>query len=204
MKKKKMKIIFGLILIVLFALLAFCIKDIYKSLKNTEEVKTIMEIKDYGYTLNDNDSPYFKDLFEKLNDVLTKEEISEEEYASLVGQLFVTDFYSLQYVLSKSDVGGQQFVAADYRDLFVKFARDSIYSNVESNIYGKRNQELPNVKKVEVSNVKKEAYEGEKLSDENAYYITLDITYDEDLEYDSKVELVLIHNGKKLEVVKVN
>ena len=35
-----------------------------------------------------------------------------------------------------------------------KKAKDTIYAYVKSNVYGKRNQELPNVKEVEVTKIR--------------------------------------------------
>lgn len=202
-KKKVVKILFAIILIVLFGLLFVGVKNIYDTL-NTEGVKTLSTIEGYNYNLNENDSPYFKKLFKKLQETLTQEEVDEEEYAKLISQMFVVDFYSLEYVTSRNDVGGIQFVYADSINDFTKKAKDTIYLGVESNVYGKRKQELPNVKEVEVDNIKTESYQGQKVSDEKAYYVDLKIEYDENLGYDEKASLVIIHKDNKLEIVKVN
>ena len=183
-KNRKLKIIFIVVLLGLFALLFYGAKDIYD-------------------TLNENDSPYFKKLFEKLKDVLESDEVDEEEYATLMSKLFVVDFYSLKYAISKSDVGGIQFVYSDYQDTFTTKAKDTVYAYVKSNVYGKRKQDLPNIKSIKVTNIEQKEYDGDKVQDDEAYYVELEITYDEDLDYPTTASLILVHDDKKLEVVEM-
>lgn len=203
-KNKKFKYIFILILIVLFILLFVGVKNIYDTLSNNTQVKTLMTIDKYGYTLNENDSPYFKKLFETLKENLESEKVDEEEYAKVMSQLFVTDFYSLKYAISKSDVGGLQFVYSDYQSSFTTKAKDTVYAYVKSNVYGKRKQELPNIKNIEIDNIEQKEYEGDTISDDEAYYVDLKITYDQDLDYPEEVSLVLVHSNDKLEIVKMD
>ncbi len=203
-KNKKFKYIFILVLIVLFILLFVGVKNIYDTLSNNTQVKTLMTIDKYGYTLNENDSPYFKKLFETLKENLESEKVDEEEYAKVMSQLFVTDFYSLKYAISKSDVGGLQFVYSDYQSSFTTKAKDTVYAYVKSNVYGKRKQELPNIKNVEVDDIEQKEYEGDTISDDEAYYVDLKITYDQDLDYPEEVSLVLVHSNDKLEIVKMD
>lgn len=199
--KKYTKFLLPIILVVLFILLFFCLKDIYNSLKSNETVKTLDSIENYNYTLNEQDSDYFENLFKELKNTLENEELDEEKYASLVSQLFITDFYSLEYALSKSDIGGLQFVYDEYRDTFSLKAKETVYAYVESNIYGKREQELPNVTNVEIANIEQKEYSGKKEKDEEAYYVDLEITYEKDLDYPTSCSLILIHHDNKLEIV---
>ena len=209
MKKIKLKYVIIFVLIVIFVLLFLGIKNIYDSL-NTEGVKTLMTIEKYGYTLNENDSPYFKELFEELKENLESDDIDEKAYAESISKLFTVDFYSLKYAVSKSDVGGLQFVYTDYQTTFKTKAKDTVYAYVESNVYGKRKQTLPNVKNVEIKNIEQKEYESEKeyndelVKDEEAYYVDLEITYDKDLDYPEKVSLVIVHKDDKLEIVKMD
>ena len=202
--KKKLKYIFILVLIVLFILLFIGIKNIYDTLSNNTQVKTLMTIDKYGYTLNENDSPYFKKLFESLKANLESDEPDEEEYAKVMSKLFVTDFYSLKYAISKSDVGGIQFVYSSYQSSFTTKAKDTVYAYVKSNVYGKRKQDLPNIKSIEIDNIEQKEYEGDTISDDEAYYVDLKITYDQDLDYPEEVSLVLVHSNDKLEIVKMD
>ena len=205
MKKRfKLKHLFIIILVALLVFLVFSIKSIYDSIKGSGEVKTLMTIDGYGYTLNENDSEYFKSLFEELKKCLESDNVDEEEYASLISKIFVTDFYSLKYAISKSDVGGVQFIYTDSQSSFTKKAKDTIYAYVKSNVYGKRNQELPNVKEVEVTNIEQDEYKGDKLKDDKAYIVDLKLTYDEDLDYPDEVKLILAHVSEKLEIVKID
>ena len=163
-----------------------------------------MTIDKYGYTLNEYDSDYFKSLFEELKKCLESDEVDEEEYAKLLSSLFVTDFYSLEYAISKSDVGGIQFVYTDYQSSFTKKAKDTVYAYVKSNVYGKRNQELPNVKEVEVKSIEKDNYKGNKIQDKEAYTVELNVIYEKDLDYPNTVTLTLAHVSDKLEIVKMD
>ena len=69
--------------------------------------------------------------------------------------MFIADFFNLDNKISKNDVGGKEFVYSNYQTDFEKFAMDSMYKSVENDVYGKRNQELPIVTKVEVTKVNK-------------------------------------------------
>lgn len=201
--KNKIKWILPFLLIILFILLFFCLKDIYNSLKQDNTVKTLDSIENYNYTLNENDSSYFKELFKELKDNLEGDEIDEEEYASSVSKLMIVDFYSLKYAVSKSDIGGLQFVYDKYRDSFSMKAKDTIYAYVESNIYGKRAQNLPDVKNVEITNISKKEYTGKNEQDDEAYYVDVEITYEEDMDYPTECSLIWIHHNEKLELVQM-
>lgn len=201
--KNKARRILPILLVVLFILLFFCLKDIYQSLKKDTTVKTLDSIENYNYTLNENDSEYFKKEFKNLKKILESDSIVEEEYASALSKLFTIDFYSLNDAISKSDVGGIQFVYDEYRDSFLTKAKDTIYNYVESNLYGKRTQELPEVKEVEVTNIEKKEYDGEKEQDDDAYYVDVTITYEKDLDYPTECSFIWIHHNNKLELVEM-
>ena len=133
-KKRKLKtsLIITLLLIAVVLIMAYCVNDIIGSLKSDGEkkVEVLESIKGYDYELNENDSKYFKELFKQLKKELESDNVDEEEYASLLAKLFVTDFYSLEYSINKNDVGGKQFVYKDYQEDFVKYAKDTVYNTV--------------------------------------------------------------------------
>lgn len=189
-----------------FVILLLCLNDIYQSLKsgNSKQVEILSTIESYGYTLNENDSAYVKQLFKELKKELSKETIDEENYASLLSQLFVADFYSLKQAINKNDIGGTQFVYESYQNDFVQKAKNGVYANIENNIYGTRKQELPLVSVVEVTNINQVEYEGENASDEKAYRVELYVTYEAELEYPPHVTLTLIHANHKLQIVKMS
>ena len=205
-KVKKFRLIMTIIFVILFILLAISTMDIINSLKsNDKKIEILDTIKGYDYSLNEYDSAYFKKVFKKLKKELENKKVDEEKYAKLVSELFVIDFYSLDDALNKNDVGGIQFVYKDYQSDFVKYAKDTIYKYVDNNIYGDRKQKLPKVDSVEVTEVKQDKVSFENdVTDEKAYYINVTISYDKDLEYQKNIELILIHNDKKLEIAKLS
>lgn len=209
MKKKKQinfKTILIVVLVILFICLGLCIKDIIGVLNNsTKQVEILANIEGYDYSLNENDSEYFKEKFMLLKDELKKDKINEENYASLVSELFVIDFFSLDSSLNKNDIGGIQFIYKDYQSDFVNYAKDGIYKYVENNIYNDRKQELPLVKNTEIKSI--EEQEGtfkNDVDDDKAYVVKVLIEYEKDLEYPKEVELTVIHSNNKLEIAKMN
>lgn len=206
MKEKKRRIktgpIVGLFLIFIFGILIYCVFELLGSLKTDEpkEIKIVNQIESYKYSLDENDSAYVSDVFIKLKEELEKEEKEEEKYASLLSQIFLADFFTLNSATNKNDIGGTQFVLSTYRDSFIKKAKDTVYRYVENNLYNDRQQELPIVSKVDVKKIEKKAYTTDKLTDANAYYVTCEIHYKEELGYQVYANLVLVHNDNKLEV----
>lgn len=207
-KKRKINVKRVLILIILLVLIVagvvLGINKLTKGKEKTKEIKEVASIDAYGYTLREDATKYYKGLFQKLEKVLNEKEIDEEEYSSLVAQMFIADFFNLDNKISKNDVGGKQFVYSNYQSDFEKFAMEAIYKSVESNVYGERNQELPVVKEVEVSKVKNSSYKYGDNTDENAYVYNFNISYEEDMEYQTEGSLTLIHNGNKIEVAQMS
>ena len=200
MKKKQKLMLLVIILIVI--LLVFLLIPKNKQ-KKEQEVTIEDQIEKYGYTLDDNETDYYKDLFEELKTVLSEDSIDEEKYAKLITQLFIADFFNLDNKLSNSDIGGLQFVYTDYQDTFSKFAKDSIYNTVKSNLYGDRKQELPVVTEVIVNNIEQTNITYLDEEDSNGYIIDVKILYQEDLEYQTTASLYLAHADNKLEIIKM-
>lgn len=207
-KKRRIKVnlILALIVVILVAIMLYCIFDIFSDLKSQSQnaVEILDKIDGYDYELNENDSAYFESLFSLLKEELEKEEVDEEAYASLVSQLFITDFYSLDSAINKNDVGGEQFVYSIYRGDFVSKAKTSVYNYVENNMYGDRKQELPMVTEVTIDEVQKQVYSFDNdVEDDNSYVVTASVSYSKDLDYPTEVTLVLVHNENKLEIAKM-
>lgn len=172
--------------------------------KSRQITKTIDKLEGYGYSLNDNETAYYQGLFNELKKVLKETSVDEEKYATLVGQLFLADFYNLDNKINKNDIGGIQFVYKDYQDEFTLKAKNTVYHYVENNIYGKRKQKLPIVTKVEAINVVKQNHSYLDKEDDKAFKIDYRINYKSDLGYAKECTLILIHNNNKLEIVKMN
>ncbi len=207
MKKRRIKPwpIIIILIVCCFIVLLFCLFDIYRSLKSGDasQVKILDKIENYNYTIDENDSAYVKSLFKQLRTELEQTEVDEKNYASLMSQMFVADFYSLNQAINKNDVGGTQFVYETYQTDFVASAKAGIYAYVENNIYGTRKQSLPTVSNVEVTEIKTTEYESDTITDDEAYMVELYVTYKEDLGYPTHVTLVLVHDKEKLQIVKM-
>ncbi len=207
-KKRKLNVkriaivIILLILIIAGGILALG-KLTHKETK-TKEVKEVANIEAYGYTLKDSATAYYKKLFKELEKTLNEKEVDEEKYASLVAQMFVADFFNLDNKISKNDVGGKEFVYSNYQNDFEKYAMDSMYKSVESDVYGERDQTLPEVTNVTVTKVKNESYKYGENTDDKAYIYNFKTEYKEDLGYQTEGSLILIHSGKKIEVASMS
>lgn len=203
-KKKIIKFILVLILLLFIVFGAYQVITGMKDKKKVkQQVKVEEKIDDYGYELEDNETEYYKSLFKELKAVLNEKELDEEKYASLISQLFLTDFFTLDNKLSKNDIGGLQFVYSDFQTDFEKLAKESVYRYIESNIYGDRKQSLPIVKEVSVTNIENASFNYLDQTDEHAYQVDLKISYEEDMGYQEDATLVLIHNNDRLEIIKM-
>ena len=196
--KKSFKILLVFVVVLVLAIVGF-------KLTNKKEEKQVVKVEDslddYGYVLNENETKYYKDLFKELKKVLNSENIDEEKYATLVGQLFLADFYNLDNKITKNDIGGVQFVYTPYQSDFSKFAVESIYHYVENSLYEKRDQELPIVTSVDITDIKQISFDYQDQTDENAWTFSYKINYEKDLGYQSEGTMTLVHNEKKLEIV---
>jgi hypothetical protein len=208
MKKKKRRLNIKRIVVVIFLIIIIVLGGLYlfnkKAKTKATEIKAVSTIKAYGYTLNDNATAYYKDLFKQLDQALNAKKVNDQKYAQLVSQMFVADFFNLDNKTSKNDVGGKQFVYTPYQSDFEKYAMNSIYKTVQNNIYGNRQQTLPIVTKVTVKKIKTEAFKYSAGTDTNAYVYNFKIEYKKDLGYQTKGSLVLIHNDKKIEVASMS
>lgn len=202
---KKGRVFTLIILLFITSILCyFAYQKLFSKHSKTNKVKEISTIKDYGYTLRENATDYYKGLFKKLSKVLSKNEVDMDQYASLECQMFISDFYNLDNKISKGDVGGSEFVYTPYKNDFKKYAMDSIYKNVDSNVYGGRKQNLPVVDKVKCEKIKNEPFKYTDNTDENAYVFNYSIEYKEDMDYQDKGSLTIIHSDKKLEIAKLS
>lgn len=201
MKKNKdigVIIIFILVGIVLFGYLGYRVKnDFFKG----SERKKLDSIELYGYTLSKNDTDIYKTYFKELSKALNENPIDYSEYAKLISKLFIIDLYTLDNKLASTDIGGLEFLHNDLKDNFKENIGSTLYNYVESNIDGKREQELPIVKDVEVSDVFETKYTYNK-TEYDAYIVSTNITYEKDLGYPSSMKLTIIKDNNILYIVK--
>ena len=207
-KKRKINVkrvaILIILLVLIIAGIVLGISKLTNKENNTKEVKEVASIDAYGYTLKENATKYYKKLFKELEKVLNADKVDEEKYAELVAQMFMADFFNLNNKISKNDVGGTQFVYSEYVNDFEKYAMDSVYKTVESDVYGDREQTLPEIENVTVTKVKNDSYTYGENTDDNAYIYNFEIDYKEDLGYQTEGSLTLIHNGNKIEVASMS
>lgn len=201
MKKNKGRgviVIFIIVGIILFGYLGYRVKnDFFKG----SERKKLDSIELYGYTLSKNDTEIYKTYFKELSKVLNEKTIDYTEYAKLISKLFVIDLYTLDNKLASTDIGGLEFLHKDLKDNFKENMGSTLYNFVESNIDGKRTQELPIVKDVNVSDVFETKYTYNK-TEYDAYIVSTDITYEKDLGYPKSMKLTIVKDNNILYIVK--
>lgn len=159
-------------------------------------IKNISEIKEYDYKLKSSASKLMKDEFMILKGNLESEEIDKEAYATSIAKLFVIDLYTMTNKVNKYDIGGVQFVFPAGVDNLKLNVTDTIYKYLEDNTNGKRNQELPEVKSINLEKI--EATEM-KIGETTypSYKINLTWEYIVDLEYDNSGEIIAVKDGNK-------
>lgn len=201
---KGKKILIALLIIILIAGAGFGVYKIFfdkDGKKSAVEVKVLDSLDDYGYTLSDKDTDLFKDEYNVLKDLLNEKEIDDEKYATQVAKLFVIDLYTINTKVNKLDIGGSEYYYLDKVTMFEKKVMDTLYYHLEDNTYGDREQELPEVKKIEVLSIEETEYKiGEKEKD--AYLVQVEWEYVEDMGYDTEASIVLCkENGVRISVV---
>ncbi len=201
--KKKVKVILIIAIILIVAGLGFLA---YESVK-PKAVKTATvenEIEEYGYTLKSTRNDRYKEAFQELKDILSKKEVDEEAYVEQISKMFIMDFYTLNDKLANTDVGGIDFVHTNAKTNFLEKAEDTVYKYVENDIYGNREQQLPEVTEVTVEKVENIEYTiGTDFTDDNAYQVEVSLKYKEDMDYPTKATLIFVHEDNKLSLVEV-
>ena len=201
--KKKVKVILILAIILIVTGVGFLA---YESIK-PKDVKTATvenEIPEYGYTLKSTRNDRYKKMFQELKDILSEDEVDEKAYLEQISKMFIMDFYTLNDKLANTDVGGIDFIHTNAKTNFLEKSEDTVYKYVENDIYGNRDQELPEVTEVTVENIESIEYTiGTDFTDDNAYKIEVSIKYKEDMDYPTKATLIFVHEDNKLSLVEV-
>lgn len=213
--KKKISIlgrILGLLIFILIVLVVVIIlkKTVFKKSDKPVQKKSekVESIDNFDYNLYDNSTELYKKLYYELKDCLNEKEVDEEEYAKLVAELFVADFYSLDSKLTNQDVGGLDFVYSSIKDNFKLNAVDTIYKYVKSNVYGDRKQDLPEVSEIVSATVTKTSYKYNKgdinILDPSAYIVNVKWNYKKSSSYQTSAKITLVHEKEDLlSIIKV-
>ena len=198
---RKIIILFIIVGVLLLGFLGYRVNKDFLSKTNSK--KQIDSIDFYGYTLSKSDTDLYKSIFKELSKVLNEKPVNMNSYAKLVSELFIIDLYSLDSKLTSTDIGGIEFLHKDLRENFKENMGSTLYKFVESNIDGKRKQELPMVKEVNVTDVFETKYTYNK-NEYPAYLVTVNWTYEKDLGYQTSTKLTIINDNGILYIVKGN
>lgn len=202
-KSKLKKILIILIILVIIAIIGILVYNFFFKNKE-EEVKVIKSIPEYGYDLRENETKLYKDEFEKLDDILSKNDVDYEEYAKEIAKLFIIDFYTLSNKQSKNDIGGTDFIKESMRDNFIEEARSTFYRylEVESD---DRNQDLPEVSEIKSVKIEDTSFTySDDTVDDNAYRVTISWDYKEDFGYETEANMIIVREDKKLYIVEMD
>ena len=184
--------------------------DNYKKGKPVEVAAKIDSIKGYNYVLYEDSTELYKNLYYELKEVLEADTIDEAKYAEVVSKMFVADFYTLNTKVTNQDVGGLEFIYSDNKENFKLKASDTLYKYIESNVYGDRTQKLPEVSEFVSCVSKVDGYNfndkdtGLKIFDTKSYVVNLTWTYKENLGYQTKATIRLVHEDNILSIVSVS
>lgn len=203
MKKKKRGVVLLLILVILCIVggLYFYNNRIARKTSKTKKVSDTIE--PYGYTLNENHPEIYKKYFKELKGILSSDNVDEDKYLELISKMFIIDLYSLDTKIDNNDIGGVEFVYSESVENYKAKMADTLYLYLESNLYGKRKQELPIVKDVFIDDVDTVSYYYNKKTDANAYQVKVNWNYEKDLGYEKKAILYFVHDEKKLSLVEI-
>ena len=193
--------------------LCFLVLGNNKTEKPQETVrKNLNEIEGYGITLDDQDSELYKELFNDLKKNLEGKEINYKEYAKSIAQMYIVDLYSINTKLNKYDISTELIwptIAENYRMQVL----DTLYTYVQDNSRGQRDQNLPEVSKIDVDKIIETKYtynngtDKDKSDDKtfDGYQIDLSWSYRVKLGYDTSATVIVIKDeNNKLYVVEQN
>ena len=200
-KRTRRTLIF--LLIIILAVAGYFIYDKYFTTE-VKKVVTIDSIPAYGYKLKDNKPEKYKKMFKQLKEILDEKPVDKEKYAKKITEMFIFDFYSLKDKSLKTDVGGVDFIHPDILTNYLENAENTYYKYVESNLYGKRKQDLPTVDKVTINKIEKTEYKYNNEVDSEAYKVNVKWTYTSSKydDYQDEADLIIVHKDKKLYIVE--
>ena len=171
--------------------------------KKVSEAKVVDSIKGYEYKLSDKDTEIYRENFLELKKVLEKDELDEEKYVTLISKLFIIDFFTLDNKVTNKDIGGVEFVHKDAKENFILKAKDTLYKYIESNIYGDRKQDLPEVSRIDNVKVETMKVNYKDINDEKAYKVVVNFSYKKDLGYTKQKLMIFVHEDKVLSLIEM-
>lgn len=206
-KRKPKKLLIIMFILIILVVVGVAVYFLAFNKEEVKEAKVVSKIDHYGYELKSNKSTKYKKLFKELQEILSEKEVDEKKYVKKITEMFIVDFYSLEDHISKTDVGGVDFVHPDVLENFIVNAEDTIYKYVESNIYGQRKQELPIIDTVTIDSVDNDTYSYGETIDDNAYIVKASWKYGSNSSssgYQTSANFVYVHDGDKLQLVEIS
>jgi len=200
--KKMLFIVLGVTLLIIVGYYTLVYILVGKT-DSVKKVEVVDNIEAYGYELHDNETSLYNGVFDELKTTLNAEKIDTNKYAELIAKLYIIDFYTLDNKITNHDIGGIDFWYPDYVENFKEKAENTIYKYIQSNVYGDRDQELPIVKSIELTNITSSIFEFESIRDDKALVVELTFDYEKDLGYPKKATITIIHKDKMLYIVEV-
>ena len=203
-KSVKRSLIIIFVAIIVGIICYFLFKN-FSNQKSNDTVKVVDSISKYGYSLKENKTKTYKDMFNELKLILNEKEVNDEEYAKKISEMFIYDFYSLDDKKAKTDVGGVDFVYNKVLPNFLQNAQDTYYKYVENNIYNNRKQKLPVVTNIKIEQIEQKLFTYGEKNDDKAYYVNVNWSYTDDSfsSYQKAATLVFIHDDIKLSLVEL-
>ena len=203
---KNRKIIITWLIVAILLLVAIVVVYFIVANRGNEQNAEIVpqevdSISGYEYKLEDRDTTLYKNTFTELKKTLENEDIDFSKYAELVSELYIIDLYTINNKVTKYDVGGYEFVLPSVRDNFSLKVEDTIYKYVEDNSSGKRKQDLPEVKSIQIVETNQSKFNIDD-SEFDCYSIQLKWDYVKDLGYDTESIVNLVETENKVYVVQ--
>ncbi len=198
-KKKKRVIMILLVIIILVIVIGFLIFRHHESGASEPITRVVDSIDKYGYTLDDRDTTLMKDTYKELKEVLNAQEMSYEEYAKNITELFIIDLFTINNKKNKYDVGGSEYVYPDAVANFKLNVENTIYKTVKTK--EEKNKDFPEVKSIDVANVTTGKYSiGEDEYD--SFIVEVTWEYQKELGYDKKATVTSILKDDYIYIVE--
>ena len=136
MAKRKKKTGVKKVLLFCLIVLVLGVAVFFQTRPKLQVISVISNIDNYGYYIESNATNIYKKYYTELEKELKNNEVDEEKYASLVGKLFIIDFYTLNNKVTNKDIGGIQFIHSSLKDNFINNASNTVYKYVKENLGG--------------------------------------------------------------------
>lgn len=202
-KSKLKKLLIFLIILVIIAIICILIYNFFFK-SDQEEVKIIKSISGYGYTLKETATDLYKDEFEKLDNILSSDDVDYEEYAKAIAKLFIIDLYTFTNKQSKNDVGGTEFIEESMRDNFIEEVRSTFYRYIEVKS-SSRDQDLPEVSEITSVEIEDATFTySDGTVDDNAYRVSISWDYVEDFGYETEANMIIVKDDNMLYIIEMD